>query len=800
MGLLSGLVRSLTAREARADPPASSPATTREGGPSGPERVAAARQRVEAQPDDARAWHRLGAALMHRGRRREALRAFREAHRRDDASPDIALALGVAAWEAGETAEAERVLDVASTRAASPPELSLARARMLVSSGRIADARALAERAQAHDASRGAALAILARCERRDGHEDRAEALWREAIAEDDGDPARWEALAQLLSSQGRTDDAGVALDRAVVAAATRGIPLDEAFLRAELARQRGAFGAAATLLDGALRAAPHPAGYFMLAEALLVQGRYATGWHYYEFRRFEAASLAERRTYAAPEWTGQALDGRTVLVEAEQGIGDIVWFARYLPLLKERGARVVLLPRADMQALSRRLPGVDHVLADGEPLPRLDYHVKLMSLALRFGTTLATIPGGVPYLAADPACARRWAERLPPGGAPRVGLVWAGKREQPRDRFRSLDLARLMPILRVPGVRFHSLQKGYAEAQLATLPPDVRVEPLGAGFDDLDDLVGAIDRMDLVLSVCTGPAHVAGAMGKPVWTMIAEPADLRWLTGRDDSPWYPTMRLFRQPSSGDWDAVIARVAQELSRGPAAWSPQAMPAAASTQTAEVASDAPADATASVVEANGAIFMVGSAGAARAVERDPSWRPDLLALAAALSREGDAVLEAGAGIGAHALPLARALGGRGDFFAAERDARTRRMLAHNVAANRVAAITVLGDASGGPADAAVETVDALALERLDGLKLNDADDAPAILEGSEATLWRCRPWLLVALDDASSAVERVRAFGYRTWAVEAPPRGERFLLALPEEADVREPPRGCVELR
>jgi tetratricopeptide (TPR) repeat protein len=270
MGLLSGLVRSLTAREARANPPASSPATAREGVPSGLETVAGARQRVEAHPDDARAWHRLGAALMHRGRRREALGAFREAHRRDDVSPDIVLALGVAAWEAGETAEAERVLDAALARAAAPPELALARARMLVSSGRIADARALAERARAHDASRGAALAILARCERREGREDRAEALWREAIAEDEADPARWEALAQLLSSQGRTDDAGVALDRAVVAAAARGIPLDEAFLRAELARQRGAFGAAAALLDDALRAAPHPAGYFMLAEAAL--------------------------------------------------------------------------------------------------------------------------------------------------------------------------------------------------------------------------------------------------------------------------------------------------------------------------------------------------------------------------------------------------------------------------------------------------------------------------------------------------------------------------------------------------
>ena len=805
MGFLSGLVKSLSAREARAD---GAPATSA----AGPARVddapaverVAAQDRLDTPPDDARAWHRRAATLMHQGRRREALRAFREAHRRDGASADIALGLGVAAWETGEAAEAERVLTAAVANVAAPHDLALAWAGMLVSAGRIAEARSLAETHVQHGPARPAALAILARCARREGRHDRAEACLREAIALDATDAQAWEPLAQLLAAQGRTDEAAAALDHAAAAATARGTELEVAFARAELARQRGAFDVAAGLLDETLRARPHPAGYFMLAEALLVQGRYRTGWHYYEFRRFEAAMLDERRRYDAPAWTGEPLDGRTILVEAEQGIGDVVWFARYLPLLKSRGARVVLLPRDDMQALSRRLPGVDHVLSDGEPLPRLDYHVKVMSLAHRFRTTLATIPSDVPYLAPDPAYARRWSEKLPAGGAPRIGIVWAGKREQPRDRFRSLDLAQLVPILRVPGLRFHALQKGYAEEQLASLPAGVSVAGHGADFDDVEDLVAAIDRMDLVLSVCTGPAHIAGAMAKPVWTMIAEPADLRWLTERNDSPWYPTMRLFRQAASGRWDDVITRVADELARGPRAWEAQSRAVARATAPVDLAPDDHAAVSASVVEARGDIFMVRTAGpGVRQVERDPAWREDLVALSLRFCRAGDAVIEVGAGVGVHTLRLARAVGTAGDCFAIERDERAQRMLVHNLAANRVANVTVLARASHATSSAnetsPCDTIDALALERLDGLKVNDPDATLATLDGGEATLWRCRPWLLVAFDGAGAVVDRVRSYGYRAWDVEAKARDERFLLALPEEADLRESPPGCVEL-
>ena len=606
----------------------------------------------------------------------------------------------------------------------------------------------------------------------------------RGRVAADDGDPLAWEALARALSTLGRTDEAADALERAEARAASRGVALVTAYQRAELLRQRARYAEAAAMVEGALATMPHPAGYFMLAELAIVQGRFASGFACYEFRQLEAQSLAERRDWGVPEWTGQPLAGATVLVESEQGVGDVVWFARYLPMLKARGAHVVLLPREDMQSFARRLPGVDLVLREGERLPRLDFHVRLMSLAHRFGTTLATVPGGVPYLAPDPERAKRWAERIPDDGVPRVGLVWAGRPDQPRDRFRSLDAARLAPLLRVPGVRFHSLQKGYAEAQLASLPPEIAPVPTGARCEDLDDLCAAIDRMDLVISVCTAPAHIAGAMGKPVWTMIATPADMRWLDRGDDSPWYPTLRLFRQREPGHWDDVIADVAGALASGPSAW--RAQPARA--PRAEVADDA-SRLLDTIVEAHGVPFMARVAGpGVPARSSDPARRIDALVRALGLCRPGGTVLETGSGIGGHALPIARALGPEGRLYAFEPDERTRRLLKHNLASQRIGNVALLDAAS----------IDALALARLDGVKLDDAATAASVLERGEATLWRDRPWILAACGDEAALAERLAALGYRAWLIAAPAGAERSVLALPEEADVRGTPEGCVK--
>ncbi len=230
-----------------------------------------------------------------------------------------------------------------------------------------------------------------------------------------------------------------------------------------------------------------------------------------------------------------------------------------------------------------------------------------------------------------------------------------------PRDRFRSLILDQLLPVLRIPGVRFHSLQKGPAESQLADLPADVEVAALGAAFDDLEDLVAAIGAMDLVISVCTGPAHIAGAMGKPVWTLISEPPDLRWLTGREDSPWYPTMRLFRQRVPGCWDDVVERVAGELARGPAAWEQprgrarraRPRPCADRGAARRVDEDAIDAGMAQLAETRQGLLMFdpGEAFAGPSIERYGEWLHGQLELALRLLAPGSVVVEAGAGVGA-----------------------------------------------------------------------------------------------------------------------------------------------------
>ncbi|CAG0982522.1 hypothetical protein BURK1_01822 [Burkholderiales bacterium] len=844
MGLLSGLMKSLAGRASAAATPEA--AATRTEVPAddwsaavladlAAGRLAAAhartRARIDADPADGRAWHLRASTLMHWGRTREALVAFRRAQECDPSSTPIALGLGVAAWEAGACDEAERALRAGLGADPASADVGLALARMLLASGRIDEARRLATSVHDRDASNAAALLALARCDRRAGRAADAERRIREAIAIDDADPHAWGMLSSAAADGDRLDEASAALDRAQALVEAGGAALDLSAARAELDRRRGDFAGMTRVLVEALHARPDPAGHFMLSEALIVQGRWREGWRQFEFRKLDASVRGEGRHPSRPAWSGQDLAGTTIMVEAEQGIGDVVMFARFLPPLQRMGARVVFLPRIDMVGISRRFPGVDHGLAEGEALPPHDFRVKLLSLPHVLGTRIDTLPAEVPYLTADPARAERWRDRLPATSRPRIGIVWAGKPAQARDRFRSLELRQLLPVLRVPGIEFCSLQKGPAEEQLATLPDDVRVTPLGVAFDDLEDLLAAIARMDLVVTVCTGPAHIAGAMGVPVWTMICDPPDMRWLAGRDDSPWYPTMRLFRQRTPGRWSDVIERVAGELARGPGAWKDLArlparppLPSRGTPLTAQVRDDVDAGLARLAETRWGALMIDGAdATASLSLEHYGEWLPAMLDAAARLARPGAVVVEAGAGIGAHTIPLARQVGADGLVLAFEANALRHRLLALNLGFDRLVQATPMPriptgpDAAGRAADR--ETIDDLQLDRLDGLKANDGADAAAIVEGAQETLWRCRPWMMLAADDDESLARlaaRVREFGYRTWRMETPyfppsnfnRRGDDIfggrtalaLIALPEEADLREPPAGCVELR
>jgi tetratricopeptide (TPR) repeat protein len=300
-------------------------------------------------------------------------------------------------------------------------------------------------------------------------------------------------------------------------------------------------------------------------ALAYLRQGQFEAGWQGYEWR-WKAEHLAlfrENRNFAEPLWLGQQdLAGKTILLHAEQGLGDTLQFCRYAPLVAARGARVVLEVQRPLVKLMQTLAGPAQVLAKGEELPPFDFHCPLMSLPLAFKTTLATVPAPLSYLASEPAREQAWAGLLGPAARPRVGVAWSGNAVHKNDHNRSIAFDSFAQLL-TPACEFVSLQKEYRDGDAGALAASP-VRDVSARLDDFSDTAALCAAMDVVVAVDTSIAHLAGALGKPVWILLPETSDWRWLLERSDCPWYPGARLYRQQAGEDWSAVLARVRADL--------------------------------------------------------------------------------------------------------------------------------------------------------------------------------------------------------------------------------------------
>ena len=329
----------------------------------------------------------------------------------------------------------------------------------------------------------------------------------------------------------------------------------------------------AAASFDRALTLDPtDSAARFALAFLYLSLGEFALGWPLYEARFDVPAFGNPRRRFDVPRWHGsEPLAGRALLVHAEQGLGDVMQFCRYLPLLAAQGATIVFEVMPSLKALLRTLPGAMHIIGRGEPIPAVDYYCPLLSLPHALNTRVDTIPAQVPYLAAEPERVARWQERLRTLRGLRVGLAWQGNPKAEEfvwARGRSLPLAALEPLAQLPGVSLVSLQKGPGCEQLARVPFADRIVELGsdldAGPDAFLDTAAVMASLDLVVSCDTAIVHLAGALGRPVWTALSLSPEWRWLLTRNDSPWYPTMRLFRQSTDGDWGAVVTALVRAL--------------------------------------------------------------------------------------------------------------------------------------------------------------------------------------------------------------------------------------------
>jgi tetratricopeptide (TPR) repeat protein len=317
--------------------------------------------------------------------------------------------------------------------------------------------------------------------------------------------------------------------------------------------------------LEQALRIEPDlPFAVANRSWLLLALGRLPEGFQGLEVRWKIPPFRDHKLDSSAPLWLGDtSASGKTILVHHEQGLGDTLQFIRYVPLLAQRGARVVLRLPAALLDLMRTLEGVAQIVPNDAPLPPHDSHCPVMSLPLAFGTTVQTIPAGIPYLSADPARIAHWSERLGAKVRPRVGLVWAGGRRPPISDARHMPLAALLPLLELD-VDYISLQKDISAADSITLATLPRIVPHGASLTDFADTAALIANLDLVVSVDTSVVHLAGALGKPVWVMNRYAPCWRWLRERSDSPWYPTARLFKQASLGDWGGVVQQIKQAL--------------------------------------------------------------------------------------------------------------------------------------------------------------------------------------------------------------------------------------------
>ncbi|WP_454017561.1 tetratricopeptide repeat protein [Azospirillum sp. Marseille-Q6669] len=398
----------------------------------------------------------------------------------------------------------------------------------------------------------GGALRALGAAERADAALARALVL----------DPASPDALTNLGSVRHALADYPAALAWLERAERLRPGQPDTALNRGVVLRDARRFAESDTCLDALLASRPdHADAHLARAVSRLVRGDLRAGWDEFEWRP---------RRLPAPPWAGEPLDGRRVLLHAEQGFGDTIQFARYAPLVARAGGRVIL----DVHPLQFRLlrslgPEIQVLVRGPAPAPH-DLHCPLMSLPRAFGTDLASVPAPPAYLAAEADEVERWGRRIAEvdtgaGSGPRVGLVWAGNPNHRNDRNRSIPVERLAPLLDAPGLRLFSLQTGDAKAARPATLPD-----LTAGIRDFADSAAILANLDLVIAVDTATIHLAGALGVPAWLLLPYAPDWRWLLDRADSPWYPSLRLFRQPSPGDWDSVLRAVAAALERFTAA--------------------------------------------------------------------------------------------------------------------------------------------------------------------------------------------------------------------------------------
>jgi tetratricopeptide (TPR) repeat protein len=537
--------------------------------------VAAFGRALRIQPAFAEALLNRGHALIAKGELLPALKDFRRVL---ELRPDSAAAhLGVAAIQS-DLRQFDIALAAVDVALGLDPDNLTARrmrAKVLLAADRHEEALATADalltlyphEARAH-MHRAQALEKLRRF-------DEALAAADEAVRLDPKDHEAHTARALVLSQLGRFEDQWQALDTAARLGASSYFFLHG---RAIALTDIGDFENAIAAYDRAIKKDPlNPIGHYHRSFVNLTLGNYAEGWPGHEWRLKTTEFSHPELLRLAPQWSGEDLTGKKILLYYEQGHGDTIQIVRFAPLIVQRGAKVTLLVYEALRRLiADSLPDVD-VTGSLGMRSGFDFQAPLMSLPSVLHTTEATIPRDVPYIATDPQRVEKWRRRLGAEGF-RVGITWQGNTKYPRDRHRSIPLRQFAPLAAVPGVRLISLQSFRGLDQLAALPEGMKVETLGEEIvdnpDGFRDVAAVMANLDLMIMSDSAPPHLAGALGRPVWVALGLRPDWRWQRDRTDSPWYPTMRLFRQKKPGDWEGVFAEIAAALRTEVAGRSPR----------------------------------------------------------------------------------------------------------------------------------------------------------------------------------------------------------------------------------
>jgi tetratricopeptide (TPR) repeat protein len=518
------------------------------------------RQVIGDDPRNADALHQLGVLMFQTARGKEGAELIRQAIAISPRAAHYHSNLGRVLASLGDFEQSVASLRQALALQPNYPEAWNNLGNALYESGNAGAAIEAFRRSLALRADHPGTLANLANALREIGQKEEAVATAIRAVQVQPENPDSLNGLGHCLHDAGRTGEA--------IAAFRRAIQLRPAFpdalgnLAMSLA-DAGEFDASMDAARQAIALQPDAAAaHFNLGLTLLLKGQFVEGFKEMEWRFKTPEMRTFRLKFTQPLWDGSELSGKRILLYGEQGLGDVIMFSRYAPLVASRGGRVLLMVPPPLVSLMQTLDGVESVISTSDPLPEFDLHAPLMSLPMIFGHDESSIPSKVPYLRADPVRVEGWKSRLADHLHQRAaGLAWAGNPKHRNDRNRSIPPAQLAPLAAAPNIAWVSLQKETASNEL----PELTLLDWTSELNDFADTAALIHNLDLVVTVDTAVAHLAGAMGKRTWLLLPYVPDWRWMLSRADSPWYPSMRIFRQLKSGDWTAPVQKVAQELS-------------------------------------------------------------------------------------------------------------------------------------------------------------------------------------------------------------------------------------------